>query len=99
MVILLKEVFPLHTNLSKIHLNFGLQRENYDGKYRQFRVFRFDPKDFLAHFWQNFLLTLAGAIGLISMVAVGPEWITYPSLILTIILLVLVGRSLKRTEN
>ena len=50
MVIQLKEVISSHTNLSKIHLNFGLQREKYDGKYRQFRVFRFDPKDFLAHF-------------------------------------------------
>ena len=50
-------------------------------------------------FWQNFLLTLSGAIGLISMVVDGSGWITYPSLILTIILLVLVGRSLKITGN
>jgi hypothetical protein len=38
-------------------------------------------------FWQNFLLTIAGACGLISMVADGPRWITYPSLILVIVLL------------
>ena len=38
-------------------------------------------------FWQNFLLTLAGACGLISMVADGPRWITYPSLIIVIVLL------------
>ena len=50
-------------------------------------------------FWQNFLLTLAGAIGLISMVADGPGWITYPSLILAIILLVLVGLSRNRVQN
>jgi hypothetical protein len=56
-------------------------------------------KTYTLSFWQNFLLTLAGAIGLISMVADGPGWITYPSLSLTIILLALVGRSLKRTEN
>jgi hypothetical protein len=38
-------------------------------------------------FWQNFFLTFAGACGLISMVADGPRWITYPSLIIVIILL------------
>jgi len=31
-------------------------------------------------FWQNFLLTLAGAAGLISMVADGPRWLTYVGL-------------------
>jgi len=43
-------------------------------------------------FWRNFLITLAGASGLISMVADGPRWITYPSLIIVIILLLSIIR-------
>ena len=43
-------------------------------------------------FWQNFLLTLAGACGLISMVADGPRWITYPSFIIVIIQLLSIIR-------
>jgi hypothetical protein len=35
-------------------------------------------------FWQNFMLTLAGAAGLISMVADGPRWITYTGGVLVI---------------
>lgn len=38
-------------------------------------------------FWQSFLLTLAGAAGLISMVANGPLWLTYLGFGSTIILL------------
>ena len=47
-------------------------------------------------FWQNVLLTLAGACGLISMVADGPRWITYPSLFLVIILLLSIIRNSKK---
>jgi hypothetical protein len=47
-------------------------------------------------FWQNFLLTIAGACGLISMVADGPRWITYPSLILVIVLLLWMIRKSKK---
>ena len=47
-------------------------------------------------FWQNFLLTLAGACGLISMVADGPRWITYPSLIIVIVLLLSIIRKSKK---
>lgn len=39
-------------------------------------------------FWQNFLLTLFGAGGLISMVVDGPRWITYPALIAVIVILI-----------
>lgn len=38
-------------------------------------------------FWQTLLLTLFGASGLVSMVVDGPRWITYPSLIIVIVLL------------
>ena len=47
-------------------------------------------------FWQNFLLTIAGACGLISMVADGPRWITYPNLILAIVLLLWMIRKSKK---
>ena len=56
-------------------------------------------KTYTLSFWQNLILTLAGASGLISMVADGPVWITYPSLILVIILLVSIGRRRKRVVN
>ena len=46
-----------------------------------------NKKTYNINFWQSFLLTLLGAAGLISMVADGPRWITYPSLICVIILL------------
>jgi hypothetical protein len=39
-------------------------------------------------FWLTFLLTLSGATGLISMVVDGPRWITYPSFIIAIIVLI-----------
>lgn len=38
-------------------------------------------------FWQIFFLTLFGATGLMSLVADGPHWITYPSFIFVIALL------------
>ena len=40
------------------------------------------------NFWQSFVLTLAGAAGLISMVANGPSWVTYSGFTLVIVLLV-----------
>ena len=46
-------------------------------------------------FWQNFVLTLTGAGGLISMVANGPRWITYPSFVVVIILLLSIIRKQK----
>ena len=52
-------------------------------------------KTYSLSFWQNFLLTLAGACGLISMVADGPRWITYPSLIIVILLLLSIIRRKK----
>ncbi len=39
-------------------------------------------------FWQSFILTLAGAAGLISMVADGPLWISVTGFTLVIVLLV-----------
>jgi hypothetical protein len=47
-------------------------------------------------FWQNFLLTLAGGCGLISMVANGPRWITYPSFFVVIVLLLSIIRNSKK---
>ena len=38
-----------------------------------------ESKSVTLSFWQSFLLTLAGASGLISLVANGPEWITFLS--------------------
>ena len=39
------------------------------------------------NFWQSFLLTLAGAAGLISLVTDGPLWISVTGFTLVIILL------------
>lgn len=46
-----------------------------------------NPSRLTLSFWQSFLLTLAGAAGLISMVASGPAWLTYFGLGSTIVLL------------
>lgn len=46
-----------------------------------------NTKGLSMEFWQTFFLTLFGASGLISLVADGPRWITYPSLIFVIALL------------
>jgi len=54
-----------------------------------------EKKTYSLSFWQNFLLTMAGACGLISMVADGPRWITYPSLIIVIVLLLSIIRRKK----
>ena len=54
-----------------------------------------EKKTYSLSFWQNFLLTMAGACGLISMVADGPRWITYPSLIIVILLLLSIIRRKK----
>ena len=51
------------------------------------------------NFWQSFLLTLFGATGLISMVSDGPRWITYPSLIIVIGLLLSVIKSSKKSKS
>ena len=51
------------------------------------------------NFWQSFLLTLSGATGLISMVADGPRWITYPSIIIVIGLLLSVIKSSKKSKS
>lgn len=50
-------------------------------------------------FWQNVLLTLAGASGLVSMVADGPQWITYPSFIIVMILLISIIRNGKSSKK
>lgn len=50
-------------------------------------------------FWQTFLLTLFGAAGLISMVADGPRWITYPSLIIVISLLLSIIKSSNKNRS
>ena len=44
-------------------------------------------KTYSLGFWQNFLLTLISAAGLISLVADGPHWVTYPSFVLVISIL------------
>ena len=49
-------------------------------------------------FWQSFLLTLAGAAGLISMVANGPTWLTYAGLVSTVALLIWVIVTRKKKE-
>jgi DMSO/TMAO reductase YedYZ heme-binding membrane subunit len=51
------------------------------------------------NFWQNFLLTLFGAAGLISMVVDGPRWITYPALIAVIALLLPVAHSSQKNKK
>ena len=51
------------------------------------------------NFWQSFLLTLFGATGLISIVADFPRWITYPLLILVIVLLLSVIKSNKKSKS
>ena len=56
-------------------------------------------KAYNLNFWQLFLLTLFGASGLISMVADGPRWITYPSLIIVIGLLISVIKSSKKSKS
>ena len=50
-------------------------------------------------FWQTFLLTLFGAAGLISMVAEGPRWITYPSFIIVIIMLYPIAVSYQKNKK
>ena len=45
------------------------------------------PKKLTLTFWQSFLLTLAGAAGLISMVADGPLWISVTGFTLVIALI------------
>lgn len=56
-------------------------------------------KSYTLTFWQNFVLTLAGASGLISMVADGPRWITYPSFIVVMTLLPLIIRKQKKFKK
>ena len=56
-------------------------------------------KAYSLSFWQNFLLTLAGACGLISMVADGPRWITYPSLVIVIVLLFSIIKRQRTTSS
>ena len=58
-----------------------------------------DNQKYSILFWQTFLLTIFGAAGLISMVADGPRWITYPSFIIVIILLFPLAKSATKTEN
>lgn len=45
------------------------------------------------NFWQSFILTLAGAAGLISLVADGPLWISITGFALVIVLLVWIAVS------
>ena len=58
-----------------------------------------EKKVYSLSFWQNFLLTLAGACGLISMVVDGPRWITYPSLIIVIVLLFSIIKRQRNTNS
>jgi hypothetical protein len=58
-----------------------------------------EKKVYSLSFWQNFLLTLAGACGLISMVVDGPRWITYPSFIIVIALLFSVIKRQRNTNS
>ena len=58
-----------------------------------------NKKTYTLSFWQSFLLTLLGAAGLISMVADGPRWITYPSLIIVIGLLLSIIKSSQRSKS
>ena len=51
------------------------------------------------NFWQSFLLTLAGAVGLISLVTDGPQWISVTGFILVIILLVWILVSQRRNRE
>lgn len=51
------------------------------------------------NFWQSFLLTLAGAVGLISLVTDGPKWISVTGFILVIILLVWILVSQRRNRE
>jgi hypothetical protein len=50
-------------------------------------------------FWQNFFLTLFGAAGLISMVVDGPRWITYPSLLAIIAILLPIAISSQKKKR
>lgn len=50
-------------------------------------------------FWQSFLLTLAGAAGLISMVADGPLWISVAGFSIVIALLIWLLASQKRKRK
>jgi hypothetical protein len=76
-----------------------MRKDRNSGKFRKFRVFRLEKKTYSLNFWQNFLLTMAGACGLISMVADGPRWITYPSLIIVIVLLLSIIKRQRKTNN
>lgn len=44
------------------------------------------PRKLTLTFWQSFLLTLAGATGLISLVADGPVWISVTGFTFVIVL-------------
>lgn len=44
------------------------------------------PKELKLNFWQSFTLTLAGAAGLISLVADGPVWISITGFALVVVL-------------
>ena len=50
-------------------------------------------------FWQSFLLTLAGAAGLISMLTDGPLWISVTGFTLVIVLLFWLLASRYRKPN
>lgn len=50
-------------------------------------------------FWQSLLLTLAGAAGLISLVADGPIWISVTGFTLVIALLFWLIVSFRRKKN
>ena len=57
------------------------------------------PRRLTLNFWQSFLLTLAGAAGLISLIADGPFWLTVTGLGLTIVLLIwLIAANLKKSK-
>ena len=51
-------------------------------------------------FWPSFFLTLSGAAGLISMVADGPLWLTIPSFVITIgVLLWIIAEQAKNKKK
>lgn len=71
--------------------NSGESEFGYDGK---------TPTKLTLNFWQSFLLTLAGAAGLISLVADGPLWISVSGFSVVIVLLfwLIVSQRGKRTK-
>jgi hypothetical protein len=66
-----------------------MRKDRNSGKFQEIQEFSDSEEELTGSiFWQNFLLTMAGACGLISMVADGPRWITYPAELFVIVLII-----------